>query len=137
MSFSSEEYTYTPFENTTEIRLLTIHAGKAEDPVTCSLDVWDLENEPIYEALSYCWGPGNSETMVLNGILFRLRENLWSALWHLREQGKDRLIWADAVCINQKDIPERNSQIRLMKDIYKRATRVIAWLGTSSEDSDV
>ena len=33
------------------------------------------------------------------------------------------------VAINQKDIPERNQQISLMRSIYSKAERVIGWLG--------
>jgi len=31
--------------------------------------------------------------------------------------------------INQNDITERNHQVRLMRSIYTKAERVIAWLG--------
>lgn len=37
--------------------------------------------------------------------------------------------------MNQKDTKERESQLRLMRDIYQRATRVVAWLGVSSKGS--
>lgn len=33
------------------------------------------------------------------------------------------------VCINQKDIPERNSQVRQMADIYKKSASLAIWLG--------
>lgn len=40
-----------------------------------------------------------------------------------------RLFWIDAVCINQKDREEKSAQLPLMTAIYKRASRVIVWLG--------
>jgi len=44
---------------------------------------------------------------------------------------KPRLVlWVDAICINQDDIPERNDQVLLMGDIYRNATSVISWLGS-------
>lgn len=38
-------------------------------------------------------------------------------------------LWVDAICINQADVVERNSQVKLMGDLYSNATRVIIWLG--------
>jgi hypothetical protein len=43
--------------------------------------------------------------------------------------------WNDAVCINQQDIPEKNSQVQLMREIYERARKVQIWLVTEDEDS--
>ncbi|KAK0738840.1 heterokaryon incompatibility protein-domain-containing protein [Schizothecium vesticola] len=43
-------------------------------------------------------------------------------------------IWIDQICINQADIPERNSQVQLMGRIYRQARSVHAWLG-SYDDS--
>ena len=33
------------------------------------------------------------------------------------------------MCINQDDVEERNHQVTLMREIYRRAQKVIAWLG--------
>ena len=38
-------------------------------------------------------------------------------------------LWVDAICINQNDIEEKNSQVKLMDLIYNRASLVISWLG--------
>jgi len=38
-------------------------------------------------------------------------------------------IWIDALCINQADKQERQSQVGLMSRIYKGAQRIIVWLG--------
>jgi hypothetical protein len=42
-------------------------------------------------------------------------------------------VWADAICINQDDIIERNSQVQLMSDVYSTATGVAIWLGADPE----
>jgi len=42
-------------------------------------------------------------------------------------------LWADAICVNQEDIPERNSQVRLMREVYSTATEVVARVGEVSE----
>ena len=46
-------------------------------------------------------------------------------------------MWIDAICINQKDNVEKGAQVDMMGKIYRRASRVIAWLGPSADDSDV
>lgn len=40
--------------------------------------------------------------------------------------------WADQISMNQNNISERNHQVRLMGDIFSRASSVWAWLGTTS-----
>ena len=55
--------------------------------------------------------------------------NLYDALSHLRLPSASRLIWADAICINQSDLEERSMQVQLMREIYSRASRVVVWLG--------
>ena len=69
-----------------------------------------------------------------NGVRgLAVTENLHSALKRLQLPNQPRLIWADAICINQEDIDERGSQVRLMKDIYRRASSVVIWLGEAIE----
>ncbi len=38
-------------------------------------------------------------------------------------------LWIDAICINQKDTPERNAQVEMMAQIYQSAKSVFVWLG--------
>jgi hypothetical protein len=39
-------------------------------------------------------------------------------------------IFIDALCINQEDVQERGQQVKLMRQIYRDAEEVIAWLNT-------
>ena len=41
----------------------------------------------------------------------------------------ESLIWIDALCINQGDLQERATQVKLMGRIYERAESVNIWLG--------
>jgi hypothetical protein len=45
------------------------------------------------------------------------------------------VLWIDALCIDQTNISEKNDQIRRMDVIYKKAERVICWLGPRSNTS--
>jgi hypothetical protein len=42
----------------------------------------------------------------------------------------------DSICINQRDIPERNRQVRVMANIYSEASEVLIWLGLENEYED-
>jgi hypothetical protein len=44
-------------------------------------------------------------------------------------------LWADAICINQNNIQERNIQAQMMGSIYRTAHVVVAWLGPEEDNS--
>jgi len=43
--------------------------------------------------------------------------------------------WYDALCINQADTGERGQQVLRMAQIYSKATRVLVWLGETTDNS--
>lgn len=91
-----------------------------------------------YEALSYMWGDVQlTETILINNQEVSVRRNLWSALLHIRQRDRPRLLWVDALCINQDDILERNSQVQLMSKIYSCATGVLSFVGTNTKNVKV
>ena len=86
------------------------------------------EAAPSYTAVSYTWGEGPpSEVIHLDGQRFRVRKNLWSCLDHLRHDSAATgdLLWVDAICINQANDNERNSQVLLMDQAYRDAASVL------------
>jgi hypothetical protein len=58
------------------------------------------------------------------------------ALLHLRDRFVERIIWIDAICINQDDNGEKGQQVQTMAKIYAKASRVIVWLGEAADNSD-
>lgn len=62
-------------------------------------------------------------------------KNLHEALEHLRFKNESRLLWIDAICVNQQDLKERGSQVQHMPDIYSSADSVLIWLGPHSDSS--
>lgn len=83
-----------------------------------------------YVAASYVWGNGLPTSIIeVNGMSFNIRENLWHFLRVVRNRYKSVLFWIDAICIDQDDVLEKSSQIRLMDRIYLNATVVYSWLG--------
>jgi hypothetical protein len=43
----------------------------------------------------------------------------------------DKLLWIDALCIDQENVIERNHQVQQMGEIFSRASNVLAWLGSN------
>lgn len=118
-----------------EFRLVTIHAGIRPDYVVASLQTHPLNDHPPFEALSYVWGLSDPESpgmIKLNGYAFAVTTNLGLALYSLRSGTEDKVFWIDAICIDQDDLEERSSQVRLMRDIYKAASNTTVWLGEDS-----
>ena len=61
--------------------------------------------------------------------------NLATALAQLRHTYRERVVWADAVCIDQESYSERSQQVPLMAKIFSNAYRVLVWLGEEGVDS--
>jgi hypothetical protein len=120
------------------IRLLYIEAGREESPIKGRLVTAELESAPPYEGLSYTWGVVEyTSTITCNGSYTPVTQNLYDALRYLRQPDRERIMWIDAICINQKNDQERTEQVDLMKDIYKKAMHVVIWLGKdTAEDTD-
>jgi hypothetical protein len=121
-----------------EIRIAKLNPGDFSDDIRCTLFKVSLDDNPQYQALSYVWGdPGVTRQISLNGSPYQVTESLEIALRHLRLPSEERILWVDAICINQRDVPERNVQVRHMGSVYETASKVIAWLGEESGDSNL
>jgi Heterokaryon incompatibility protein (HET) len=114
------------------IRLLQIRRGHTLSTIECDFLYVHLHSTGEYAALSYTWQQqARSVPMLVNGTMVLVSENLYLALLHLRKRGCTRL-WADALCINQDDHREQESQVQQMKEIYQQASVVVAWLGDAN-----
>lgn len=87
-----------------------------------------------YLALSYVWGDTTQkEHIVINGRKFPVGRNLHLALRRLCQsaeiQKRQLKVWIDAICINQNDITERETEVKKMAMIYSEALAVRAWVG--------
>jgi hypothetical protein len=158
-------YVYQPLEEQ-QIRILEIFPGSENDPISCSLRPSDFGSGAKYEAVSYSWGTGSSDrTTLIDGCSIQVTANLEAALKALRREipsspdegngdvngiskqlekvatddstSRKRLLWIDALCINQQDNDERNHQIQLMRTVYSQSIKLVVWLGEESDDSDL
>lgn len=135
------EFQYSPLDkDRAQIRLLKVIGGDDDDPISCEISRYALDDGPVYTALSYTWDTSQDSNayILLNGIRKSVGKNLWDFLHRYRFSYKTNhdavLLWVDAVCIDQRNITERNHQVPLMRRIYTEARQVISWLGEATSN---
>ena len=138
MEARSARHVYQPLLNDSNdfpFRLLKVHkATNLNEDIKCELIYTSLRQRPDYEALSYTWGDlKNTSSIHLHGDHHVITTNLDLALRRLRLPDQDRIVWADAICINQADVIERNEHVKDMREIYTHAKRVLVWLGEEGQ----
>lgn len=83
-----------------------------------------------YEALSWRWGnedTGEHAIMIMKGGKHypkRVSRTFGLALKYLRYRADPRILWIDALCINQDDYAERSIQVAIMDRLYTGASQV-------------
>ncbi|KAI4861983.1 heterokaryon incompatibility protein-domain-containing protein [Hypoxylon rubiginosum] len=124
---------WPPFRFIPRVQLVEYDLDPLEDPI------------PPFEALSYTWNTrygekpswpiivetaGGAQELLIYKNLFLALQSLWNS------QLTTLPIFADQICINQHNIPERNFHVALMGELYSRCSRVIVWLGPATTRSD-
>ena len=120
-----------------QFRLLCLTAQIGEDrPIHVSLETYAYDDYPEYETVSYAWGGEDGDSSKCLPVyigkywdVLLQTKNCWSLLKHVRPRRGIRLIWLDAVCINQDDTTEKEMQIARMGMIYQQSLRVVVYLG--------
>ncbi|RAQ98848.1 heterokaryon incompatibility [Stemphylium lycopersici] len=126
----SDDTLYSLLPHRRAIRLLRIKTGTGEEDIQITLETFDLDSKTQFTALSYVWGDATSPCEIIcNGHTKSITRNLWGVLSQLQKQWFNCLLWVDAICINQEDKEEKSFQVAMMRDIYRRAAKVIFWLG--------
>ena len=128
------EYRYQRIPDENVVRILTLGPGRWDDRLVGSLDFVDLEEDPEYEAISYTWGdPLRCREMLLDGKVFPLTQSLSDALRTVRLVDRPRKLWADQICINQRQPKERSQQVTLMNAVYKKTQKVLIFIGNDKD----
>ncbi|RDL34312.1 HET-domain-containing protein [Venustampulla echinocandica] len=116
-----------------DIRLVQLLDAEAGRPIQCKLVRGSLDSDVNYQALSYVWGdPGKRRSIAFNDRRLGVTAGLHDALLQLRANNgirENSLMWIDAICIDQSSVTEKNSQVRMMMEIYSHASYTIIWLG--------
>ncbi|KAI1153817.1 heterokaryon incompatibility protein-domain-containing protein [Nemania diffusa] len=133
----SEVYPFILKKN--HFRLLYVFGSEASgDPIHATLEEFPLADCPEYETVSYTWGDedGNSTPCMPIYLgkfweVLLVTRNCWSLLQYLRPYSGCRIVWVDAICINQRSDLERSAQVALMDRIYIQCMRVLVYLGNN------
>tara|TARA_R110002003_G_scaffold42_14_gene3182 strand:+ start:29050 stop:29646 length:597 start_codon:yes stop_codon:yes gene_type:complete len=136
-------YVYDALPNPSRmIRLIKILSTTPQ--VSCVFRIVLLDDSPVFSALSYMWGDASTtELITIDGrplpvttnLAHAMRDvhSLWAEGRTPRDDAAEQWLWADAICINQRDDQEKNSQVPLMDKIYSGAHTVYSWLGHEGE----
>lgn len=119
-----------------ELDLMVTASGMT---VRQALELTDMSPEMIEEV---CGRASNladdSAEIILDGVPVLVGQNLEKALRTLREIpeiSNGTRVWVDALCINQQDVQEKNFEVKRMGEIYRKADRVVSYLGEESDQS--
>jgi hypothetical protein len=135
-------YEYRKLAHTDSIRLLKLHpASDPSSPICCSLRHTRLSQHRNYEAISYTWGDDTALCPIYlcdgNRGQLQVRSNCYNVLRHVRLTDRPRVLWIDAICIDQTNLQERGHQVRSMDRVYEQASAVVAYLGEETPGSRI
>lgn len=134
---------YKPIQHD-QVRLVKFgHDGNRASAV---LEAFSLEGPiPHYYTLSYAWGLQSHISGAIDRHSLHIGKEKFPVLAALRSffqvlgakdaELQDTWWWIDSICINLEDMQERSQQVQLMGDIYRRAQKVVIWLGEGSDDT--
>lgn len=143
---TTDEFEYGTLElGQNEIRVLMVMPDCYQDDrqdIHCYMIRMDLAKTKQFGltkfpfvALSYVWGSEKDKKQIfINGRRAHVTQNLYEALFHVREVLAPVPMWVDAVCINQNNTEEKPNQLTKMPAIYRQASAVIIWLGPAEGD---
>jgi hypothetical protein len=121
--------------STPHFRLLEIH--QADSQIVCELSIWPVAEAPPYCAISYTWGDLASTTSItVNNEEWIVRTNCAYVLRQAFASRSSKYYWIDAICIDQTSTREKNHQVAMMGQLYKRASKVLACVGSHADDSE-
>ncbi|TGO52093.1 hypothetical protein BOTNAR_0335g00040 [Botryotinia narcissicola] len=134
-AISEMPFQYDTLPNGHSFRVLLLKPGNDHDTLRGSLITRSMKNPPSYQALSYLWGSAKqTELLECDYQDFKITASLNTALRRIRSPHDCIFVWADQVCINQRDNAERSQQVSMMRDIYSGADIVSAWLGPGNPE---
>jgi hypothetical protein len=137
MQYEPANNFYRSLPGSHAFRLLILDPGHVSQPVSIRLQVVERATAPPYDAISYVWGdPTNKVTIACDGRPFEITFNLYWALVRIRSVSHPRILWADAICINQSDLLERSNQVMFMGSLYSNASKVYICMGEARDGND-
>lgn len=116
------------------VRLIELAPGTGTQPVHVKLSIHELTDSPPFDAISYVWGDETQRgKLQCNGRTLLVTKSLDAALKRVRLPDKPRLVWADAICINQSDDIEKAHHVAFMRKVYRSARLVLICMGNDPD----
>ncbi|KAN0099376.1 Heterokaryon incompatibility protein (HET) domain containing protein, partial [Hyaloscypha variabilis] len=145
---SLKPYTHKHLESQDTIRILCLYPAQSHsDPLEFDLEhrarselLTDCSETALhYDAVSYVWGtPVFPHSMYSRqqATYLKITPSVNSFLHQFRKKAGARLLWVDAICLDQKNDDEKSEQVPLMGEIYSQARKVRIWLGEGNENTN-
>jgi hypothetical protein len=123
------EYKYHALQQEDEIRLLKVFVTSDSHHYSYQLVHTTIHDAPPFQAVSYVWGNASRENQLLlaDQSFMLLNHNLHCALPQLSKFATGYL-WIDQLSIDQSSLVERNHQVKIMGQIYKKSNDVLIWV---------
>jgi len=141
---SEYEYNGLRLDGGQEIRLIVLLPSKDTDPIQCDI-VHAFLGEADFDAVSYTWADDNGNDdkskiiHIARTLLMRVTTNCEYALRQSRNERswfRNRLLWIDAICIDQTNVGERNHQVDIMDHIFSRNSCVFISIRATTPECD-
>src|SRR5690349_9713533 len=105
-------FEYKPLAYPDSTRVVNIQPGDTSSLLRISLQEIRLQDKSLYEALSYSWATedgddSRSVSLDCDGFCIYITKNCEAAIRQFRLAHAIRIMWIDAICINQADFHER------------------------------
>lgn len=137
---TTDSFPYRPLVvEASELRLLLVWPPRDnQDAIYCTLIHGRLGTGIEYDAVSYTWADETGDdsqrkTVLINDLALSVTATCEAVLRRARLQSTAKVLWIDAVCINQADTNERGHQVGLMPDIYSHAKKVLIFPGEATD----
>lgn len=136
LNLSGAVYQHAPLDRHDSIRLLELLPDVFGEPLRRIIHQYPRGHVVPYEALSYTWGDPVFPEQIYVGVdpaspSMPITQNLYNAVQHLRKSHESRILWIDALCINQSNVEEKGHQVAHMGQVFSNAEFVTVWLGYS------
>lgn len=131
-------YEYSALQTERSTRLLKVFLGGEDAQLALELTEVNLDDKPVYDAISYTWGEDQFlQPIRINGRPCLIRRNIHTFLLELRRRGCTTRLWVDAISIRQDDATEKGHQVHMIGDIFSRARKVLVWVGRHASHSEI
>jgi len=131
------EHKHTPLKNPEDIRVILLYPRFGFKKIYCSLLQGPHMQILIYEDISYNWGSADTiEEILVDGCKKKVTKSVYEILASYSSLFLPKLLWIDALCIDQENDAEKSQQVPLMGKIYLNALFTTVFLGRSSLHDD-